>query len=697
MLCEKMEYLIRIILFSFFGVIANLTLNAKEIVININRTEHKPVIDGVLDDSTWLNIEPITAFMQYWPVEGKPPTERTELYIAYDDDNFYLAFKCYDSEIHDIMATMTQRESWDNNDCVGFAFDTDNNEQDGFLFNINPYGIPSDFIWHYDGYTDNGWDADLKSKGKIFSDCYIVEVAIPFKSLRMPAKDEQEWGFYALRSIKHKGEFVVWPSRTRKIPNLLAQASLLKGIRGIETGRNFVLIPYVFSSYIRDTLEEGRPFDLGTDLRYGITSDIMLDVTFNPDYSQIEADPDRIELTERYTQWLPEKRPFFTEGTDIFASNQALFYSRSIKNPIAGAKLTGKIGTYRMGLLSAMDEEIDSKKKIYYNHFRIKTKILNESNIGFLTINKDNFADNSYNRVVSLDGVFRFKRIYSLKPQVSKSFTKDTTGNIEATGYNLIIERLGAHTYNSIWYSDFPEDFDAQSGSMWQVLGFREIGTHNDLFIRKPFEKINEISFHGGLKGRFNFNNDLTEDYLWVLTELSLNKFWSKLEFFKNHEFYNNLDFRYSGFEYELWNMPTRYYEHYLSVIWGGAVNYYEGYTGWRIRLFYSVTVKPVQRIVYNINISREDFYHEYRGERAYLQTIVWNKLSYQIIPSMFLRGIYQYNSLDKTSNASLLFAFEYSPLSNIYVGTNLNDFSTVEQLTDNVEVFAKIGYLWRL
>lgn len=232
---------------------------------------------------------------------------------------------------------------------------------------------------------------------------------------------------------------------------------------------------------------------------------------------------------------------------------------------------------------------------------------------------------------------------------------------------------------------------------MWEVIGFREIGTHNDLFIRKPFKKINEISFHGGLKGRLNFDNELAEDYLWLSTEFSLNKFWSKFEFFNNHEFYNNLDFRYSGFECELWNIPTRYYEHYLSVIWGGAANYYEGYTGWRIRIFYSVTVKPIQRIVYNINISREDFYREYRGERDYLQTIVWNKLSYQIIPSMFLRGIYQYNSFNKISSASLLFAFEYSPLSNIYVGTNFNDFSTVEQLTDNVEVFAKIGYLWRM
>lgn len=323
---------------------------AKEVVTVISRTDHKPVIDGLLNDPTWLNLEPITGFMQYSPVEGIPPSESTYLYIAYDEDNFYLAFKCYDSEIGEVRATMAQREQIDNDDVIGFAFDTYNSEREAFLFNINPYGIPSDFISHFDGFIDYGWDADLKCKGKILSDYYCIEAAVPFKSLRMPAKDEQEWGFYALRVIKRKGELDVWPPRTRKIRSLVAQASLLKGIKGVESGRNFVLLPYVFSSYINRPGEEDRPFDLGLDVRYGITSSLMVDATLNPDYSQIEADPDEIELSERYDIQLPEKRPFFTEGTDVFASNQLLLYSRVIGNPVAGLKLTGKMGGTGLGL-----------------------------------------------------------------------------------------------------------------------------------------------------------------------------------------------------------------------------------------------------------------------------------------------------------------------------------------------------------
>lgn len=686
-----MEYFLKSCLF----LLLCLQLNAKEVVF-INRTSHKPVIDGVLDDSTWLNIEPITGFVQYYPAEGTPPTESTALYIAYDADYFYLGFKCFDSDINGVRATMTQRERWDNDDCLGFAFDPYNSQQESFLFNFNPYGIPKDFIWHYDGYIDDGWDADLRSKGIIADDHWCVEIAIPFKALRMPAKHIQEWGFYALRVIKRKGEYDVWPARTHKISNLLAQASLLKDLEGIHTGKNLSLLPYVFFSYNNYLNEEDRPLDGGFDFRYGLTSDIMFDGTVNPDYSQIEADPDRIELTERYVEWLPEKRPFFTEGTDIFVSNQSLFYSRTITNPLLGLKLTGRAFGNRIGFLSAVDDDIDSENKIYYNHLRFKRRILGKSSIGVLMTNRDDFENGMYNRVLSMDGILNFATIYYFKPQFTRTFTRDSTGPYDATGYNLYLGRYGPHFGNNIWYNDFPDEFTAQSGSMWEVIGYKEIGTHHEFYIRKPSKSINEIILQAGAKARIN-DGDLEEDYFWTSAETSLNSFWTKLEFFKNHEVYNNVDFKYSGCELEIWNTPVHFIDHYISIVCGSAAHYYEGFTGWKYRVFYNLVLKPISRFVCHTSISREDFYYEFGGERSYLQTILWNKLSYQVMAQMFVRGIYQYNSLDQISDLSFLLAFEYSPLSNIYIGTNLNDFTDVDQIGDSVEIFAKISYLWRL
>ena len=685
-------------LYAFLSLLVlNSQTVSKEVEILITKTVRPPIIDGNLDDAVWLSITPVTGFVQYNPVEGIAPSESTELYIAYDRDNFYLAFKCYDSHAQEIRATMTHRESWENDDCVGFAFDTYNSEREAFLFNVNPYGIPSDFIWHHDGYCDNGWDSDLRSKGRILHDCYCVEVAVPFKSLRMPAKDDQEWGFYALRSIKHKGEFLVWPPRTHKIANLLTQAALLKGIHGIQTGKHFALLPYLFCSSIRTPDEENSSIDAGLDFRYGIASNLMLDVTVNPDYSQIEADPDRIDLTERYAQTLPEKRPFFTEGIDIFASNQWLLYSRKIVNPIAGLKLTGKLGRNRIGFLSALDDEVHSEKRDYYNHLRVRREILKESALGVVVTNRDDFLDRTSNRALSLDGVFKFEDIYSLKCQLTGTCTKDTGGRRSAIGYNLNLERFGPISYTNIWYNDFPRDFEAESGAMWELIGYREIGAHNGLFIRKALECIDIFELHAGLKGRLNYDNDLVEEYFWTSAEASLGKAWTKLEFFKNHEFCVGQDLRYSGFEYELWHTPSPYVEHYLSALWGSAIHYATLRTGWRSRFLYDFTIKPVPKAIWNTAISREDFYRKYGAERLHLQTLVWSKVSYQIIPAMFLRAIYQYNGEEKTSDASILFAYEYSPLSNLYIGTNFKEFSRLEDLGRDIEIFAKIGYLWRL
>jgi len=682
----------------FFVIITVLcsTLNGKELVISISRTEHQPFVDGCLDDQVWTDVTPITGFTQYHPVEGIAPSEPTELYIAYDAEHFYLAFKCYDSHMDQVRATLSPRESWDNDDCVGFAFDTYNSEREAFLFNVNPYGIPSDFIWHHDGYIDNGWDADVRSKGRMFEDCYCIEIAVPFRALRMPAKDDQEWGFYALRSIKHKGEMDIWPPRTHEIPNLLAQASLLRGIRGVKAGRNLALLPYLFSSYVPNGTTNRRALDAGVDFKCSVTSNLMFDATLNPDYSQIEADPDRIELTERYASLLPEKRPFFTEGTDVFASHQSLFYSRTIRNPLAGLKLTGKIGGNRIALLSALDDEVDSDKENYYNHLRIRTDILDESSIGLLITNKDTPSDATYNRVISADNLLRFGQIYSLRSQVTGTVTKARDDLSRALGYNLNFERLGAHSYHNIWYQDFPQEFEAQSGSMWEFVGYRELGAQNTYFFRSPVEPLNEFDVHAGLKGRFDHHGESLEEYFWGSAEASLDKLWTELSYVRNHEKVDGIDYKYSGFEWELWTSPVRSLEYYSSLYLGGAAHYERELTGWKYGLVCGVTVKPIPRVTYYLNISREDFYYEYGGNRCELQTVVWNKLSYQVIPAMFVRGIYQYNSLFKASDASVLFAFEYSPLSNIYLGANFRDFSAFTEIGEYVEAFGKITYLWR-
>jgi len=671
--------------------------SAREPVIHISPTREAPVIDGMLNDVAWNNIEPVTEFIQYNPKEGADPSEATEMYLTYDEHNIYLAFKCYDSERDGIRATMTQRDAWEDDDCIGFAFDTYNSCREAYLFNVNPYGIPVDFIWHHHGYTDHGWDADLNCAGVILDDSYNIEVAVPFRSLRMPATDSQVWRFYAFRSIHRKGEMVIWPPRSHAIPNYLAQACELHGISGIETGRHLTVLPYAFGSGIREDDGFEEEGNVGIDIKYGLSSNFMIDATINPDYSQIEADPDRVELSERYEELLPEKRPFFTEGTDIFVSDQSLFYSRTIRNPIAGFKLTGKAGKTRIGLLSAVDDPSDDDSNVFYNHLRFKTEILDQSHTGVVITNRDDPDNSEYNRTFSTDGLFRFHQIYSLKAQATYSVTGNDDDLHDAMGYNIRAERMGSKLYNNIWFQSYPEEFEAQSGSMWEVLGYRTAGMYHEYWIRSPGGGINEIMCATGARHRYNHEDGHDEDKEWISAELSTQGFWNKVELQRNREVVESKEFTVTSIEYEVWNSPSALLDHYMSFILGDAVNYFTTTFGWRYRLYYSTAVKPMRRLVLNLTFIREDFYERYRGKRSFLQNILWSKLSYQLRPSMFLRGIYQYNSMNKRSDASILFAYEYRPLSNIYVGVNFNEITDWNNATDNTELFAKVGYFWRL
>ncbi|MBN2054847.1 carbohydrate binding family 9 domain-containing protein [bacterium] len=678
--------------------------------VTITRAAKAPVIDGVLDDEAWSRVEPITGFMQFTPIEGREPATRTELYITYDGDFFFLAFRCFDSRMDQVRATHTQRESFDNDDVVGFAFDPFNSQREAYLFNVNPYGVVSDFIWHHDGYTNYGWDADIRSRGMVETAFWAVEIAVPFKSLRMPNQRHQVWGFYALRSVKHLGVMDVWPPRTRQVRNYLAQSARLEGLEDIESGRNVTLIPYVFGSYVDREKPAEKNVETGLDLRWGLTSNLMLDLTVNPDYSQIEADPDRLELNERYIEWLPEKRPFFTEGSDLFASHMALFYSRNISDPVVGLKLTGKFGCTRLGFLSAMDEG-DGGDDVYYNLVRIKTEVLRQSSIGFLLFNTDDAADDTWNRVAAVDGSFRFAGIYLLKLQYSQSFTRSFASSgcftledenseprqEDAGAYTVHIERDGSRFYTKLWFDNVPESFLTRTGLILENLGYRTAGTHCGYFIRQPNDWADMIEFHADIKGRFDFEDDLREEYVRLSTELGMDRFWSQVSWFSNHENVDAFDFTYTGTELELWNTPVPWLDHYLSLRIGGAPDYDMGDTGWNYRVNYNATIKPLDRIVWFFRLSREDFYDDYEGDRRFQQTIAWNKVSCQITGAMFLRAIYQYNSYTELSDASILFSWEYSPLSNLYCGINLDDFRSRGDLGRNVEVFLKVRYLWRI
>lgn len=346
-----------LILFLSFILFLQFTFASTEKTLEVPKLSKSPKIDGVLDNPLWeqeaLKIED---FLQLAPKEKGEPTEKTIAYIGYDQKSIYFAFRCYESDPKKIRATITNRDNIIDDDWIVVFLDTFNEKRRAFSFIINPVGVQMDLIRMEEGGNDNmdpSWDTVFYSDGKIDEKGYTVEIAIPFKSIRFPDKEKKVWGIVLGRNIARNGEIVIWPPVSREIPGLLSQGSEIIILGKVEKGKNFEFMP-IFTSL----KTKGKKIDLGPGMnfKWGISSDLTMDLTLNPDFSHIEADAPQIDVNQRFALYYPEKRPFFMEGMEIFRFPEIeMVYTRRIIDPLGGAKLTGKVGRFTYGLLSAYD------------------------------------------------------------------------------------------------------------------------------------------------------------------------------------------------------------------------------------------------------------------------------------------------------------------------------------------------------
>ena len=349
-----------------------------------------PVIDGRLDDAVWRDAAYLDEFVQRQPLDGAPATEATEVYIAYDSANIYIGAHVYYSQPNMLRANRADRDRPIADDAFLVYFDPFLDQQRAYVFGVNGYGVQSDSILNAQGRGgglgrrsgfgggprsgpggaprgDFSWDALFETAGQLVDDGYVVEMAIPFKSLRYPQRAgnaPHRWGFQIARTVRGKDESDVWSPVSRGVAGYLTQMGVIEGMTGLSTSRNLEFLPTFtavrFGSLDaatggfadRDIEPEG-----GVNIKYGVTSDLTADVTFNPDFSQIESDRPQIEVNQRFDLFFPELRPFFLEGAEIFQFRGPvnLVHTRTIVNPRYGAKLTGKAGNTTIGVMYADD------------------------------------------------------------------------------------------------------------------------------------------------------------------------------------------------------------------------------------------------------------------------------------------------------------------------------------------------------
>src|SRR5262245_40292246 len=311
-----------------------------------------PKIDGVLDDPCWERVEWATNFVQWEPTAGDAPSEQTAFKIVYDETALYLAYRAYDREPGSIARLLARRDRFPG-DWVEINIDSYHDQRTAYSFTSSVSGTRGDEFVSEDGDSwDGNWDPIWELQTKVDDQGWTAEVRIPLSQLRFAERDEQVWGIQVQRRLFRKEERSLWQPKTKEESGWVSRFGELRGIQGIRTRRPVELLPYTlgrgetFESVPNDPFQDGRDadFEFGVDGKVGVTSDMTMDFTVNPDFGQVEADPSEVNLTAFETQF-SEKRPFFIEGNSILSFQLApavtggdftsdnLFYSRRIGRP----------------------------------------------------------------------------------------------------------------------------------------------------------------------------------------------------------------------------------------------------------------------------------------------------------------------------------------------------------------------------
>jgi hypothetical protein len=430
----------------------------------------------------------VTDFRQNTPGDGEPVSQPTTAYLSYNDKNFYFAFLCKDDPKL-IRARIAKHDQIMSDDRVTVNIDTFHDHRHMYWFDINPYGVQADGNVTDGVEDDSSWDTVWHAEGRLMEDGYAVLAAIPFKSIRFPNSSEQTWGLILGRLIKRNSEFSAWPHVSIRKPGYVQQGGDLEGLRDISPGRNLQFIPYGLISGGRylDAPPDAMPaFKTDRQVQGGVDGKVILkdaftlDLTLNPDFSQVESDEPQVTVNQRYEVFFPEKRPFFLDNAGYFLTPVRLFFSRRIADPTAGARLTGRVGRWSLGALFADDaapgREVASNDPLFERHSPVGVVRLQRefqsrgrnSSIAAMATSQ-NFGS-TYNRVFSLDTSLQVLPNWIFTGQAISTNSRLADGQkLAGPGYCAGWKHFGRHFVSNTAYTDFSPNFRSTLGYVQRV------------------------------------------------------------------------------------------------------------------------------------------------------------------------------------------------------------------------------------
>ncbi len=453
--------------------------------VHIPRVVAEARVDGVLDENAWRQASVLTGFSEFSPQDGIPAADSTQVLLWYSPTALYVGIRAYEAHgaVH---AALSDRDKISADDNVQLLIGTFHDQRQAYVFGVNPLGVQMDGTILEQGQSlTGGWTPTLSgrvapdlsqdfvfaSKGRLTGYGYEVEIRIPFKSLKYQAADVQTWDFNIVREVQHSGFEDSWVPAVRSSASFLAQAGAIDSLVGLERGLVLDLNPVVTEKTTGGRAPVGtwaydytRP-QLGGNVRWGVTNNLTLNGTVHPDFAEVESDAGQIIIDPRQALYFPEKRPFFLDGLDQFATPHNLIYTRRIVQPQAALKLTGKVAGTTVAALSAADDPSASptgRDHAIYNILRAQRDIGDQSRLGVAYT--DRVLGAAYNRLADIDGRVLFGKVYSESFQAAESFDKTNGVVTNAPLLESILARNGKRLGLRYTFTSIADDFRPGSG-----------------------------------------------------------------------------------------------------------------------------------------------------------------------------------------------------------------------------------------
>jgi len=703
----------------------------------IPRIEETVVIDGRLDEPAWARAARLTGFSEYRPVDRQRAAERTEVLVWYAPDALHFGIIAHDSEPGSIRATSADRDSLDREDSIRIYLDTFNDRRRAFVFGVNPLGAQEDGVQTegafnagrmMGGTVDLSPDYQFDSRGQLTPTGYVVEIRIPFKSLRYPTTPGAKWGLNILRKTQRTGREDTWTDAQR-VASFLAQTGTMEGLANMERGVVTEIQPFVTGAsngargsdggFRRETID----IQPGANLRLGFTN-VSLDATVNPDFSQVESDAAQVTVNERFALFFAEKRPFFLEGIELFATPGQLVYTRRIVNPLGGVKLTGKVGKTGLAFLSAVDEA--GPKNTWVTLARVRRDVGKDSLAGITYT--DRTQSNQFNRVLAADARMVFKSLYYVLGQVGGSWTRlrqDSGGQAgpittSAPMFQAEFDRTARRWGFNYRLTGFGKGFEAQSGFV----------PRNNIV---EFSAFNRLSYYGtrgslvegvtmffGPTRIWNFDDFLSKQAIEGGESLSLSATlrggWSlSLRPARSfaHLRVGSAGSRYVSVFNGTASVTTPIFSKVngkVEVRTGGAIIFAEAVEGRETRVTTSLAVRPTASTRIEGSFVRSRLRRVSDDVEFARATIPRIKVEFQPRRSLFFRMISEYrseqstpyNAASKGLRTDWLLSFEPTPGTVVFLGYGMNQERDRARFgTDDLErtsdgFFVKLAYLFR-